>query len=340
MLRLGYFGDGPWAHRAFDLIVRDPRFEVAFVVARSQVPDPALRERARAHGLPFLSYPNVNADAALAALASYDADLFVSMSFDQIFRAPFLSLPPLGVINCHAGALPRYRGRNVLNWALINGEQTFGVSVHYVDEGIDTGDLLKQTHVPIAPTNTYREVLAEAHHACADTLLGALGDLAEGRAERRPQGSGGFYCGRRRDGDEWLDWRWSSARLHNFVRGVAPPAPGARSVMRDQEVAILRSTLLDAPPYLGTPGEVVGRSEDGVRVKTGDGVLELNLTASASAQGLSTPERPRFPIGARFIVDRQAQRLTELERDVAALRAQLAPDELPHASNVPEEVLT
>ena len=71
------------------------------------------------------------------------------MSFNQIFRKDIINLTPIGIINCHAGKLPFYRGRNILNWVLINDEKEFGITVHFVDEGIDTGDIILQKTFPI-----------------------------------------------------------------------------------------------------------------------------------------------------------------------------------------------
>lgn len=109
------------------------------------------------------------------------------MSFDQILKRGILAAAPLGVVNCHAGALPFYRGCNPINWAIINGETRFGVTVHAVDEGIDTGDVILQTFAPIGPDDTYADRLAAAHGLCADTLHEALVSIADGTARRTPR---------------------------------------------------------------------------------------------------------------------------------------------------------
>ena len=330
MIRFGYFGDGPWSHRALHTLLADPRFRLAFVVARFSRDEPTLRALAEAAGVPFLRPENVNSDAFLETVAPLAADLFVSMSYDQIFRGRLIRLPQLGVVNCHAGELPRYRGRNVLNWAIINGEDHFGVSVHYIDEGIDTGDLIRQRRVPIAPEDTYREVLEKAFVACAETLHAALGDIAEGRVTRTSQTGPGFYCGMRRGGDEWLEWTWPAKRIHDFIRGIALPAPGARTVLQnskgDVQLAVLRSRLVrDAPAYYGTPGEVIAVRSEGVVVKTGDSCLEIHEVAQIAQDGtLGKVKRPRYRVGSRFYLSASDYRLAELQRELAFLRGELA----------------
>ena len=141
---IGYFADGPWSHQALDKLLSDEGVEVKFVCARNDRPDPLLKDIATGRGISFITHPNVNSDDFLARISGLKCDLFVSMSFDQIFRKRLIELPIHQSINCHAGKLPFYRGRNILNWALINDEGEFGITVHYIDEGIDTGDIILQ----------------------------------------------------------------------------------------------------------------------------------------------------------------------------------------------------
>jgi methionyl-tRNA formyltransferase len=306
-MRLGYFADGPWSHRALERISSDARFEVAFIVPRFDVEDPVLRDWAKKLNVDFLPLSNVNTPKSISLLASYKADLFVSMSFNQILKREFLDVPPLGVINCHAGELPFYRGRNILNWALINDAPHFGVTVHYVDEGIDTGDVILQTKEPISDLDTYRTLLDRAINVCSNLLFESLGRIADGSATRRPQANIhpiGFYCSRRIAGDEWIDWNWTSRRIFNFVRAITYPGPCARTMLGDTPILIERVSLIaDAPIYLGTPGEIVSVAAPGVTVKTGDSTVVLN--------GFKAEGEVRLRIGKRFrsIAEAEIERL-------------------------------
>lgn len=317
-MRIGFLGDGGWARAALDLILSDGDFSVAFVVPRFSAPDEALCDQASRAGVDVLRLANVNSPESLEHLGGHRADLLVSMSFDQIVKAGLLNLCPLGAVNCHAGALPFYRGRNVLNWALINDEPEFGVTVHYMDEGIDTGDIVLQRMSPISDDDTYATLLDRATTLCADTLYAAIRLLADGKADRVRQDSihpVGFYTGGRREGDEWLDWTWSSRRLFNFVRAITTPGPCARSMLEGTEVRVVSVAMIpEAPTYLGTPGEVVGRSEHGPVVKTGDSTI---LVTGLDAGDL----RPR--LGHRFLAPAEA-RIRRLEQQVTYLRPRLA----------------
>ena len=143
-MKIGYFADGPWSHKGLEKITGNENFKISFIVPRFDAEDPILRVWAEKLKVDYLPIKNVNDAESIERLKAYDADLFVSMSFNQIFKKQILKAAQLGFINCHAGALPFYRGRNILNWALINDENFFSVTVHYIDEGIDTGDIIKQ----------------------------------------------------------------------------------------------------------------------------------------------------------------------------------------------------
>lgn len=312
-LRIAYFGDGPWAHEAFiKLAGRNEEFEIVFVAPRFDFQDPKLCDLARKRGLAVKLFENVNAPESLEEIAACEVDVVVSMSFNQIFRAPFLTLPRIGTVNCHAGALPRYRGRNILNWALINGESEFGVTAHFVDTGIDTGDILHQEFVPISEGANYGDLLKLAYEACPRVLIAALDKLRDGTASPQPQDQlgEGFYCGRRKPGDEWIEWSWSAERIVNFIRAIAPPGPGATTALGDQLVEVLDASYdPESVSYLCTEGEIVGRDKSGVWVKASDRVV---LLKSCRGSGEDECFVPQWPIGMR-LTNKQDYRLARLE---------------------------
>ena len=169
-LKIGYFADGPWAHRAFEKISDDQRFKIQFICVRNDSGDKVLEQYAADNSIPLLRHPKVSSSIFLDSIARYNCDIFVSMSFNQILKKNFIDFPPLKTINCHAGKLPFYRGRNILNWVLINDEKEFGITVHYVDEGIDTGDIILQRTYPISDEDTYDTLLKISYSECANTL--------------------------------------------------------------------------------------------------------------------------------------------------------------------------
>ena len=133
MISIGYFGDGPWAHETFKRLIVDKSIKIKFVSLRFDKRDPVLISMAEKNKIPLEISKNINSDEFIERMKSYDVDLFVSMSFNQIFKSEIMNLPKFKTINCHAGKLPYYRGRNILNWALINDEKEFGITVHFME---------------------------------------------------------------------------------------------------------------------------------------------------------------------------------------------------------------
>jgi methionyl-tRNA formyltransferase len=277
-LKVGFFGDGPWAHLALDKLTTDITIQVVFVCTRFKEPDKILVEKASKLGIQTLSFQEINHPTAIASISKFKADLFVSMSFNQIFKEIFLSSAQLGVVNCHAGKLPFYRGRNVLNWVLINDEKEFGITVHYVDSGIDTGDIIIQKSFPITDDDDYQTLLNRASIDCAEILYDGIKLIQAGKVHRKPQSeidSLGSYHVKRKSGDEFIDWSQSSRAIFNFVRAICIPGPVARTWCGDKMVRINEVVYIPtAEKYVGIPGSVIGVLPDGFLIKTGDTFLK------------------------------------------------------------------
>ena len=154
-LNIGYFGDGPWAHKTFNKLIKDPEIKISFICARYDSKDETLKKYAKLNSIDYFKHKDVNSDEFISIIIKYKCDLFISMSFNQIFKSKIINLTKYKPINCHAGKLPFYRGRNILNWVLINDEKDFGITVHFIDKGIDTGDIILQKSFQITNQDDY-----------------------------------------------------------------------------------------------------------------------------------------------------------------------------------------
>jgi len=279
-IKIGYFGDGLWAYNALNIIIKDERFEIKFICGRFDSLDETLKSFAVENKIEFIRHKNVNSDEFLNLIRKFDCDLFVSMSFNQILKKQFIHLPPLKTINCHASKLPFYRGRNVLNWVLINDEKEFGITVHYVDEGIDTGDIILQKIYPISDEDDYKSILERAYINCANVLYEALINIYNDEVQVIKQAdihNVGFYCVRRIQGDEIIDWNQSSRDIFNFVRAICSPGPMALTHIDKEEVKINKVSLIkDAINYRLIPGTVIGFKGSAVIVKTADNSILID----------------------------------------------------------------
>ena len=278
-LKLGYFADGPWSHNAFEKIVNDDRFDIKFIVPRTDTQDVSLSNFSKKYDIDYFKLKNVNSITSINKISDYDCDVLVSMSFNQIFRKEIINLTRIGIINCHAGKLPFYRGRNILNWVLINDDKEFGITVHFVDEGIDTGDVVLQKTFPITDKDNYNTLLETSYKACASILYEALVKIAEENYKRIQQKTIhplGFYCGMRGEGDEIINWNDTSRNIFNFIRSISKPGPIATTYNNNSEIKINNSNYINkAPSYIGTIGQVLSKTELGFLVKTKDSFIEI-----------------------------------------------------------------
>ena len=277
--KIGYFADGPWSHEAFQKLINDKSIEIAFIVPRVDTSDSKLKEYSKIHNIDYLHPVKINSQEFIIKASDYNCDLFVSMSFNQIFKREIINIPRLKTINCHAGKLPFYRGRNILNWALINDEKDFGITVHFVDEGIDTGDIIMQKVYPITDNDNYKTLLELAYVECADILYDTIKKIQENKyltIKQKDIHPVGLYCGKRTVGDEVIDWNQNARDIFNFIRAICDPGPKATTSMNGQIVRINASNLiLNAPKYKGKPGQILVKTGQGYLVKTLDSFIEI-----------------------------------------------------------------
>jgi methionyl-tRNA formyltransferase len=309
-MRILLFGDGAWAVNSLLRLQQPERVQVIGLVLRTKPSDQALAQTARELGLPVFQPENVNAREFVLQVRALAPDLNLSISYNQILRLPLIGTAPLGFVNFHAGKLPLYRGRNVINWALINGETEIGLTSHFVDEGIDTGDIILQHTLPINWTDTYGDVLKRVIDHFPAFVYQTVERLTTGDYERRPQdASQSRYFAGREKGDEWLDWADTSFNLHNKVRAISRPGPGARTIIGTVPIIVWRAFYDPTwPKYLATPGQVVGRCANGAMVKTGDSTLLVTEVDFANTPSVT----PRWPIGTRLGINSATQLQTIL----------------------------
>ena len=318
-MRILYFGDASWGATALRQLIANGR-EIIGVVLRVKPTDDELSLAAKALGLPVFQPQRCNSLDFLDVIRSLQPDLNLSVSYDQILRQPILDTAPLGFVNFHAGKLPCYRGRSVLNWTLINGEKEIGLTAHFVDQGIDTGDILIQRTLPVFWEDNYQTLLDRVVPEFPKLVVDTVELISSGNYEQRKQSHLlGSYFSQRGPGDEWIDWNASSHRIYNKIRGISEPGPGARTFLGDREIILWRASYEpDWPIYEATPGVVVGVDPGrGVRIKTGDSTVLLHKVEFADQPGQR--EVPSFRIGTRLGINLE-QRIRDLESQVSEIR--------------------
>ncbi len=209
----------------------------------------SVAELGRERGLNVVTPDDPNTPQWVAAARALRPDFLFSFYYRHMLKAPWLEVAPQGALNMHGSLLPAYRGRAPVHWAIIHGESRTGASLHYMLEKPDAGALVDQEAVPILIDDTALDVSFKVAGAAEEVLRRSLPALIEGRAAARPLDlAKGSYFGRRRPEDGRIDWRATARAVHDLVRAVAPPFPGAFTDVNGCRLAVLKTRLDDAPP--------------------------------------------------------------------------------------------
>ncbi len=274
-------------------------FEVPLVF--SHVDDPrenrwfgSVADLCRERGIPVHCPEDVNASPWPDEIRAARPDLLFSFYYRSMLKAGILSIPRLGAMNLHGSLLPKYRGRAPVNWVLVKGETETGVTLHFMTEKPDAGDIVGQAAVPIAFDDTALTLFGKMEKAAEALLDDLLPRIAAGDIPRRPNEiAKGSYFGGRRPEDGRIDWTQPAVAIYNLVRAVTRPYPGAFSRLAGETLLVWRArpAARDAFPDAPAPGALravggptvvmaggcpaPGPAERRVVVATGDGVLCL-----------------------------------------------------------------
>ena len=207
--------------------------DVALVVTHRDNPKETIwfdsvAELAALHGIPVITPDNPNTPEVIAQIRALQPDFLFSFYYREMLKRELLEIPRQGALNMHGSLLPKYRGRVPVNWAIIHGETETGATLHYMPEKPDNGDSVAQQAVPILPDDTARQVFQKVTVAAEIALNDVLPALLAGKAQAVKQDlNKGAYFGGRKAEDGIIDWSQSAQAIHNLVRAVAPPYPGA-----------------------------------------------------------------------------------------------------------------
>lgn len=223
--------------------------DVALVVTHRDNPKETIwfdsvAELAALHDIPAITPDNPNAPEVVAKIRALQPDFIFSFYYREMLKRELLEIPRQGALNMHGSLLPKYRGRVPVNWAIIHGETVTGSTLHYMTEKPDNGDIVAQQSVPILPDDTALQVFQKVTVAAEMALNACLPNLLAGRAQAVKQdlSKGGYFGGRTAE-DGVIDWSHSAQAIHNLVRAVAPPYPGATTQLIGRPMRILQTLV-------------------------------------------------------------------------------------------------
>ena len=235
---------------------------------------PPVKETAMEHGIPVFQPRKVREPENIEELRKYQADVIVVVAFGQILPREILELTPYGCINVHASLLPSYRGAAPIQWAVINGETVSGVTTMQMDEGLDTGDMLLKTEVPLEPEETGGSLHDKLAAAGASLCVRTLKALEEGTVTPKKQGeSPTAYASMLKKEMGEIRWEEPAISIERLIRGLNP-WPSAYTGWQDKTMKIWEAEVLEEDSGQ-EPGTVVRVDKDGFLVQTGKGLLKV-----------------------------------------------------------------
>ena len=235
---------------------------------------PPVKETALEHGIPVFQPRKVREPENIEELRKYQADVIVVVAFGQILPREILELTPYGCINVHASLLPSYRGAAPIQWAVINGEEVSGVTTMQMDEGLDTGDMLLKTEVPLEPKETGGSLHDKLAAAGASLCVRTLKALEEGAVTPKKQGeSPTAYASMLKKEMGEIRWEEPAISIERLIRGLNP-WPSAYTGWQDKTMKIWEAEVLEEDSGQ-EPGTVARVDKDGFLVQTGKGLLKV-----------------------------------------------------------------
>jgi methionyl-tRNA formyltransferase len=270
---------------------------------RGAKPDP-LKEASLAASLPVFQPGHLKDQEAYDQMVAIKPDLAVLAFVTDIAPAKFLEVPRLGAICYHPSILPKYRGSSAINWAVINGETKTGLTIFWVDKGIDTGDILLQKEVDIFANETTGEVyFNKLYPLGVEAVIEAVDLIVQGKAPRLPQNhSLGTYDPPCDDKVAAIDWDKPGHQVFNFIRGC-DPQPGATTTFRGEKVKVYNARFVEEE-HQAPPGEILEINPDlGIFVAVPGGAVRLTRFRTKDLGKVKAPDfiQARQPkTGERF----------------------------------------
>ena len=255
-------------------------FDIAAVFTHEDDPDEncwfgSVKNWAQRKNIAVYTTEEVNSPQWIAKIAAINPDIIFSFYYRKMISREILDLPRMGAFNLHGSLLPAYRGRCPVNWVIINGESQTGVTLHYMIDKPDAGDIVGQKAVAIDLSDTAKTLYDKLCGAAKDLLDELLPLIKSNQIPRRKQNlaEGSYYGGRRPD-DGCIDWNKSADEIYNLIRAVTEPYPGAFALLNNDEKIIIWWAEPVVSEEAVIPGKLVITNKE-VLVQTGENAIKL-----------------------------------------------------------------
>lgn len=252
---------------------------------------PSVENLARANHLPVFVYDSSRKQELLKIIADLQPDYLFSIYWRFIFSQEMLALFKRGAFNFHGSLLPKFRGAHPTNWAILKGEKEIGYTLHYLDAGIDTGDIVFQEKFTVDPDESAQSV-REKQDAIAIKMLVQLVEIinAGQPIPRRPQDhSLSTYFGKRSAEDGRIDWTQKARSIHNLIRALTRPYPGAFTFCKNKKLILWKTQVLSESACGKPAGEILAYEPNNLQIATGSGILQATDFSFEDAPNILQP---------------------------------------------------
>lgn len=297
-LRIVFMGTPEFAVGILDNIVQN-NFNVVGVITASDKPagrgkqlkHSAVKEYALEKGLHLLQPTNLKDEGFLAELKALNANVQVVVAFRMLPESVW-RMPEFGTFNLHASLLPQYRGAAPINWAIINGETKTGVTTFFIDDKIDTGEIIMSDEIAIDDSDNAGQLHDKLMHLGKDTVVKTLNKIASGSVKTTEQTESELKEAPKlfKENCE-INWNLSAAEIHNFIRGLSP-YPAAWTTLIDgeqQNIIKIYESHVVAEPHNEVIGQVITTKKE-IKVAVKDGFIQINKLQMAGKKAMTSAE--------------------------------------------------
>ncbi|GAA0100019.1 methionyl-tRNA formyltransferase [Paraclostridium bifermentans] len=295
-MKIVFMGTPEFAVPCLQKII-DEGHEVVAVVTQPDKPKgrgkklamPPVKELALKYDIPVYQPLKAREESFVDTLKEMNPELIVVVAFGQILPKSILDIPKYGCVNVHASLLPRYRGAAPLNWVIINGEEKTGVTTMYMDEGLDTGDMILKSEIPLDDEITAGELHDKMMIDGAKVLKETIDLIEKGEAPREKQSNENTcYSPIMNKSLGNIDWNKSAIDIHNLVRGINP-WPSAYTTYEGQTMKIWKTKVIDKNSDKD-PGTIISVDKEGINVSTSEGIVQIKEIQMAGKKRMEVPE--------------------------------------------------
>lgn len=234
-----------------------------------------IKETGRKYSIPVKQPSKKDLHNYTSYIRNLDIDLIVVCGYKYIIPNDIFDIPEFRTINIHPSYLPAYRGQHVVNWAIINGEKETGVTIHYIDEGIDTGDIIVQKKVSISYEDNAKTLHNKMYDVVCELVISVMDGIASGKqikGKKQDDAKASYFRPRVID-DGKIDWNKSGVEIYDLIRGLVKPWPGAYGCIKGNKIIIWGAKFEASPSCNSSYGEICGISNSNFTVNINDGKL-------------------------------------------------------------------